>query len=89
MFFQILGQHFAQFLIQWSFEEIILCGDKGHMYSTKVEHDQSINDVKLSNWDEIFNSQKFKIGNTIRFKFERDSTSVSRRCHIYKFVPMS
>jgi hypothetical protein len=80
-----LDTDFASFVAKNCFEYLYLCVDSGDAYRIDVLNAPHINRMKLGkDWDFFCESQGFKAGDRIRFKFQRDASGASRRCHVFK-----
>ncbi|GAU45081.1 hypothetical protein TSUD_85670 [Trifolium subterraneum] len=82
-----LNMELATFLQKWKIQDLILCGDNGNKYNIAVLNNTNIENMELGyNWRDISKALTFKVGDTIRFKFEISNQRVSSRCHVFKLA---
>ncbi|KAK2437407.1 replication protein A 70 kDa DNA-binding subunit [Trifolium repens] len=77
----------AAFIDTWSFKYLVLCGENGKRCRIQVLNAPDIHRMKLAyNWKDFCASQDFKVGDKIRFKFDKNvvDTDSSNPCHVFK-----
>jgi hypothetical protein len=84
---QRLDSDLAAFIDTWSFKYLVLCGENGKSCRIQVLNAPDIHRMKLAyNWKDFCASQDFKVGDKIRFKFDKNvvDTDSSNPCHVFK-----
>jgi hypothetical protein len=78
---------FASFLNKYAVEWVYFCGDNQEKWSMVVLNLGCAQKMKFGyHWDEFCQSQQFKSGDMIRFKFKISNHHVKKRCHVYQIV---
>jgi hypothetical protein len=87
VFLQRIDMEFASFLDKYVVPWVYFCGDNKEKWSMAVLNLGCVQKMKFGyHWDEFCQSQKFKPGDMIRFKFQISNHHVLKRCHVYKLV---
>jgi hypothetical protein len=85
---QILSSAFGEFLIRNQHKFLIVCGDEQKEDFVTVVHKENPFTTRLGlGWNLVCTSNKFKKGDTIRFKFNLNDPH--KKCHVFKPTPFA